>query len=159
MNLCLWLSRRIYSVDGLGFNETYLHIQSPTSRHSVLLTHTVLPTNTEPLSLLPSPLPQIGCHCLEDGLGNCVHIHGTVACHSQNLECPIGSSEMMALCISSIDGLLQQLATEMLALVDLRHTIHMRISFLFTEYCMPDEARDGRCKEEVTYVGILDSPK
>ena len=57
---------------------------------------------------------------------NCVHIHGTVTCHSQNLECPIGSSEMMALCISSIDRLLQQLATEMLALVDLRHTIHMR---------------------------------
>ena len=31
------------------------------------------------------------------GLGNCVHIPGKVTCHSQNLECPIRSSEIMRL--------------------------------------------------------------
>ena len=48
-------------------------------------------------SLVPSPLPQNGCHRLEDGLGNCAYIPGAVTSHYQNLECPIRSSEIMAL--------------------------------------------------------------
>ena len=48
-------------------------------------------------SLVPSPLPLNGCHCSEYGLGNYTHIPGTVTSHSQNLEYPIRSSEIMAL--------------------------------------------------------------
>ena len=54
-------------------------------------------SNTRIINLEPSSLLQNGWRRSEDGLGNCVHIPGAVTSHSQNLECPIKSSEIMAL--------------------------------------------------------------
>ena len=77
--------------------------------------------NSRICSLVTSP--EKGCRCSEDGLGNCVHVPGTVMCHSQNLECLIRSSEIMTL----HNNYSTALTEETLVLVDLATNSHLRL--------------------------------